>query len=135
MKNYLAEKKYAFTSLFISALVLAISYTFFKTKCFSSSCGTELLDGWVVPSFWLGLLLVFITSFFLFFPERIFKKWLKKIAWWYAIVLFLLVATTPVHSSNILSLDRSQVVLWGMVILAIITVPFVLLSKREGIGD
>jgi len=118
-------------AIFINLLILIVPYILFKFKCFSQSCGTEFLDGLIVPILWLGLISTPVMGLFLFFPEAIFKSWLKRIAWWYSLGLFLVTASTPVLSSNVLSLDRSQIVFGGMILLVIITVPFIYVTHRR----
>lgn len=119
-------------------IVAAISVTFtllvyvtFKTKCFGGGCNQEIREGFIVPFFWFGILASAMSSFFLLFPETVFKSWLKKIASWYVPGLLVITATTPVFSSHIMSVDRSQVVFIGMVLLAIITVPFALIARKR----
>lgn len=131
MKNFLSKRFKTLIFIGISALTLICSYLLFKTKCFGSSCDSELLRGSIFPLFWLGVISVPISLFFLFFQEAIFKLWFKRIAWWYFLILFILTASTPIYSSNILAIGRSQLVLGGMIILALITIPFVLVMKKR----
>ncbi len=119
-------------TVFVSNIVLlSVTYALFETKCFSTTCSAVFRDGFLVPFFWLFLMSVPLVGLFLFFPEQIFRSWLRKIAWWYMIGLTVIVAMTPVFSSNILSLDRSQVVFGGMALLLCITIPYAVIARKR----
>ncbi len=111
--------------------MLSVVYALFETKCFSTTCNSDFRDGFLVPSFWLFLMSVPLVSFFLFFPEQIFRSWLRKIAWWYITGLVVIVAMTPVLSSNILSLDRSQIIFGGMALLLCVTIPYAVIAQKR----
>lgn len=120
----LQVKKSVLLSLALSILILLSSYLIFSAGCNTGNC-IYVREGFVVPAFWFGLSASIISIFFLFFPQALFMTWLKKIASWYLPALFILTVTTPVNSGHIMSVDRSQVVFAGMIILALITLVFV----------
>ena len=129
MKNFYLTKKTSIIT-FIISLAISLGY-FFIMLTNNQSFSIEIIIGVIKPVAVAGIAMTIIAFFFLFFPESIFKSWLKKIAWWYGLGLFLITANTSIYSSNILSLDRSQIVFGGMILLAIITVPFVVVAKRK----
>ncbi len=129
MKNCLLSKKTTIISTFIS-LVLTLGY-FFIMSTYNDSLSVEMIIGLVKPVAIASMMMVLVSSFFLFFPEALFKAWLKRIAWWYGLGLFILTASTPVSSSHVLSVDRSQIVFGGMVLLAVVTVFFVIVARRR----
>lgn len=129
MKNCISNRNCLFL-LGVNIALVVVFYTLFSTQCFSQ-CTLNTREGLIVPAFWLSLMSLPISFFFLFFPQRIFTAWLKRIAWWYVLVLFLVTITTPVFSSNILSLDRGQIVFGGMIGLLSITVPYVVLMHKK----
>lgn len=93
--------------------------------------GSTVMVGILSPLIVAGMSSLVMLVFFLFFPEVVFKLWLRRIAWWYAIGLTIAVLTTPVDSSHILSVSPSEIVLGGAVILAIITVPFAFIMRKR----
>lgn len=129
--EFLLKKKYLGISFFCCLLLGIISYVYFINRCFGETCGSDLIRGTLMPVFWLSTALTPLIFIFFFFHESIFKSWLKHVAWWYGLGLFFVTITTPVYSSNILSLDRSQVVFGGVVLLALITVPYILLRRHK----
>ncbi|MEZ4195043.1 MAG: hypothetical protein R3B53_01430 [Candidatus Paceibacterota bacterium] len=98
---------------------------------FNDVMSLEIIIGFLKPLVAVIFCLLFVFVFFLFFPEAIFKMWFKRIAWWYFSILFILTISTPIYSSNILALGRSQLVLGGMILLALITIPFVFIMKKR----
>lgn len=131
MINFFTQSKLVFIFLVIVSFSTTVLYILFETKCFSQSCGELLREGLIIPLFWMNLSLIPVISFFLFFPEAIFKSWLKKIAWWYGLGLFFVVISTPIYSSNILHIGRSEIIINGMILLAVITVVFVFVTRAK----
>jgi hypothetical protein len=129
MKNYLILRK-KITATLIFSLVIVLVY-FLLMLVDNQIFSVEVIIGVIKPIAVLGTMMILISFVFLFFPEAIFKSWLKRIAWWYSLGLFLVTASTPVLSSNVLSLDRSQIVFGGMILLVIITVPFIYVTHRR----
>ncbi|MCA9357561.1 hypothetical protein H6784_02560 [Candidatus Nomurabacteria bacterium] len=129
MKNHLSFKRLPFITLILSLLTLA-GYLFLML-CVDHGFGVETIVGVVKPIGAFALVMVLFSFIFLFFPEVIFKLWLKRIAWWYGLGLLIITANTPVLSSNVLAVDRSQIVFGGMVILAVITLPFIVIMRRR----
>lgn len=120
----LQVKKSVLSALVFSTLVSLSSYLIFSAGCDTNNC-IYVREGFVVPAFWFGISASVISIFFLFFPAALFMSWLKRIASWYLPILFIITVTTPVNSGHIMSVDRSQVVFAGMVILGLITLVFV----------
>lgn len=127
MKNYLSNYMSVATIIVILIVTLIIYYVMMR----SYNPSLWLVIGVLKPVAVFAIGGIVISSFFLFFPQRIFTAWLKRIAWWYVLVLFLVTITTPVFSSNILSLDRGQIVFGGMIGLLSITVPYVVLMHKK----
>ncbi|MBY0309634.1 hypothetical protein K2Q16_00585 [Patescibacteria group bacterium] len=127
--EFFRKKKYTLVSLVFSALLLSL-YLLLMTSL-NSRLTLELIIGVVKPLGVASVGGIVFALLFLFFHESIFKSWLKHVAWWYGLGLFFVTITTPVYSSNILSLDRSQVVFGGVVLLALITVPYILLRRHK----
>ena len=83
------------------------------------------------PAFFsiIGLLPTIILL--LFFNRMVFLTWLKHIAWWFPLVVIYFVSGTNPYSSGILSIDRTQVALFWMAILFIITLVYALVMNRK----
>lgn len=131
MKNIVSSKK--ITTL-VTALLVSVTmvvYVVFETKCFGDSCGSETIRGLIKPFIWFGITASFISAFFLFFSQALFLNWLKRIASWYLPVLLILAATTPVFSSNVLSVSRSQLVFTGMVLLGITAIVYAFVMRTK----
>jgi len=107
-----------------SLLIWIASYLLFYTKCLGVTCGSDLLRGIIFPVFWLAGPMSGIVLLFLFIPSAIFHTWLRHIAWWYLPLLFFAILSTPIYSGNVLSFDRSQIAFGGVVLLAVITLPY-----------
>ncbi len=131
MKNIILSRKFSFLTTILLILLTLVMYVTFETKCFGSSCNPDFREGFIVPVFWFGLVASAISAFFLFFSQVVFVGWLKRIASWYLPFLFFLTITTPLHSSHVMSVDRSQVVFAGMVVLALISVAYALIMRKK----
>lgn len=129
--DFLKNKKSTLICFGASFAVLSLSYISFINRCFSTSCEPEFRDGLLKPIFWLTLPLTILLFFFLFFPEAVFRSWFKRIAWWYLLGLIIITLSTPVYSSHILSVDRTAIVFSGVVLLAIITIPYIFWIRRK----
>lgn len=111
---------------------LAITFGYFVTMMeFSDVFSLKTILGTLKPLGAFGMLAAVISSSFLFFSDAVFKSWLKRIASWYVPGLLVITAATPVFSSHIMSVDRSQVVFMGMLLLILITVPFVFIARKK----
>jgi hypothetical protein len=132
MKSIL-KKKFVTGSFTLSVLICLTVYFVFETKCFGVHCGSDLIRGILLPSFWFFVGLSGVLSIFLFFQEQIFKSWLRHIAWWYILLLTYFVLATPVYSSNIMQIDRGPLALYGMMLLGIISVLYVWFIRWKGI--
>lgn len=125
MKNIFLNKKVTLSSTLLALIIAIGTFVIFTTHCFGAGCDTNTIRGFIKPVLWFGIPASVISIFFLFFPQALFMTWLKKIASWYLPILFILTVTTPVNSGHVMSVDRSQVVFAGMIILALITLVFV----------
>lgn len=126
MDNFIGAKKGTILLFLVSALGIGVYYLLM----ISSELSMETVVGVLKPFAVLSIAGLIFSSFFFIFPEELFKQWLRKIAWWYMLVLLVVTASTPVLSSNILSLDRSQVVFGGMFLLFVITALFVFATRK-----
>lgn len=131
MQNIILNKKFTFlTSVFLILLTLT-TYVTFETKCFGNGCSAYGREVFIIPLFWFGLPASIISTFFLFFNQAVFVSFLKRVASWYLPVLFFLTITTPVSSGHIMSVDRSQVIFAGMVVLGVISVVYAFLMRKK----
>lgn len=125
------RKKYLITSLLVSLVSLIGVYIILETRCFGNSCSSDLIRSTLRPLFWFFAPFTVLLILFFFFSDIVYRNWLKFIASWYLPLLFVVTISNPVYSSNIFSYDRSQIVLFGVVLLGIITVPYVFYIKRK----
>ncbi len=123
MKSFLKEKKIHLITLFTSLVFIALYFWIMLNS--GKGLSLEFIIGFLKPGIVFALAAFLFAAFFLFFPATLFMSWLKKIASWYLPVLFIVTVTTPVNSGHIMSVDRSQVVFAGMIILGIITLVYV----------
>jgi hypothetical protein len=119
------RNKLLITSLLMSLVSLIGAYIILETRCFRNSCSSDLLRSILRPLFWFFAPFTILLIPFFFFSTAIYSAWLKYVALWYLPVLLLVTLSTPVYSSNIFAYDRSQVALFGVILLGIITIPFV----------
>jgi len=125
IRKFIFEKKINVAAIAICAISALFLLLSFETKCFGIGCDPVLRDGLIVPFFWLLSFLAVFLAFFLFFMANIFHTWLRHIAWWYLPLLLFAILGTPIYSGNVLSFDRSQIAFGGVVLLALITLPYV----------
>ena len=93
---------------------------------FNDKLSLDLITGFLAPLAVFSIGTFLLSAFFLFFSEQIFISWLKRIFWWYTLIIILLTANTPIFSSHILSFDRSYVVFLCMIPLAVATIVYAL---------
>ena len=122
-------KKRAFIAL-LTSLVITAGYFFIMIK-FADILSYEIIVGFLKPMGAFGICSIVLSFFFLFFSQDIFTRFLKNIASWYLAILCFLTINTSVYSSSIMSLDRSVVVLYGMVVLGFIAVIYALLMRKK----
>jgi magnesium-transporting ATPase (P-type) len=123
--NYLKNKKLVLIILLLVVVTFLLAYYSFESKCFGYGCSSNLREALIVPMFWFSLSFAGVISIFLFVSESIFHSWLKKIAWWYLLVTIIILLSTPLYSSNVLTLGRSEIIVNAMAWLGFITVLFV----------
>src|SRR3989338_984759 len=129
MKNYLNSRKITITALLIS-VVITIGYFVTMIK-FADILSYGMVVGILKPLGALGMCATVLVAFFLFFPQVIFTSFLKRVVSWYLPILFYLTATTSIYSSHIMSVDRSVVVLYGMVLLGLIAVVYAFAIRKK----
>ncbi|OGG65423.1 hypothetical protein A3I99_01580 [Candidatus Kaiserbacteria bacterium RIFCSPLOWO2_02_FULL_45_11b] len=129
MKNYLNSKKIIITTILFSALI-AICYLVIMMQS-SRMFSLEVMVGIIKPMVVFAVSVFVISSFFIFFSQIIFISFLKRVVSWYLPILFYLTATTPIFSSHIMSVGRSVVVLYGMVLLGIIAVAYAFAMRKK----
>lgn len=129
MLNFIKSKKLIVVTFLTAAA--SISSYFFLMINFNSEMSLEMIVGLLKPMTAFMLCILVLSVLFFFFPESLFKLWLKRIAWWYFIVLFLITASTPIYSSNIFHLGRAETVLNLMILLAVITIPFIFVMRKR----
>ena len=117
--------------ILLCGVTSAVCFLILKTKCLYGRCDIWTREGLVLPVFWMSLTSLGILFVFLFFKNTVFSLWLKHIAWWYILGLVLLVLNTPVFSGNIYHVDRSVLVVWGMGLLFVITIPYALWQQKK----
>lgn len=121
----------------INAKVLGVTVLFaaglyiFTTFFCTGSCYVGLETMYLRPLFFGTLSLIPTLAFLLFFSTEIFVSWMKHVAWWVLLVAIYFVAEVNPYSSGILSIDRSQVALFWMAVLFVITVIYALIMNRK----
>ena len=131
MKNVIFDKyKFVNFSLLI-VVVLLLAYMGAKyADWFKNTDDIYYLynyrDGIYDPIFIGGKWLVTILGVLLLFPSRIFRKWLFYIAPVVLLLTWYLVQGISVYSSNLLNPTRAKMAENGMMLLALITVVFVI---------
>lgn len=125
IRKFILNKKINIAASAIFAISALFLWFSFETKCFGVECDPVLRDGLIVPFFWLLSFLAIFFALFIFFTANIFHTWLRHIAWWYLPLLLFAILSTPIYSGNVLSFDRSQIAFGGVVLLAFITLPYV----------
>ena len=129
MKEYLRSKKITFLA-FIISIVITAGYFITMIK-FTDNLSYEVIVGTLKPVGAFGICAIVLSAFFLFFPPAIFSSFLKRVASWYLPILFLLTANISIYSSHVMSVDRSQVVFAGMVILGLISVVYAFVMRSK----
>ena len=132
MKNIICEK-YKLINIFLFVFILF--FLFYMHNHYDSWFrGNEALDfdkyyrGIYSPIFYGGKWLAGILAVLLFFPARFFRIWLLYIAPPILLLTFWLVQGISVHSGNLLNPTRAKMAENGMMLLALITVLFLVTS-------
>jgi hypothetical protein len=113
-------------ALIIALVALLVVYLLFKVKCFGS-CDTT-----VIKPLFVGILSLLPTLILLlFFSDRVFVSWLKRIAWWIVLVTAILVRSNN-HESDFSMFGSDNFVIGVMMtLLFIITLVYVLIMNRR----
>jgi hypothetical protein len=128
MKRVICEK-YKLINLIsfitVSAVVLVI-YMYVEQGHCIDNCSLEIKKGILNPIFSGGKWLAGILGVLLFFPSRIFRKWLFFIAPVFLLLTYYLVQGISVYSGNLLNPTRAKMAENGMVALVVVTGLFVI---------
>jgi hypothetical protein len=127
MKSFFQERyKKVNIILFATVLLIVILlYGYVELGYCLENCSLELKKGVMNPIFSGGEWLAGILGLLLFVPTHIFKKWLLYIAPVIIILTIYLVQGISIYSGNLLNPSRGQMAENGMILLAAITVVFV----------
>ena len=128
MKRIIFERyKLINLGLFLIVFLVVVSIYFYIIQGYCiKNCDLYFKIGIINPVFSGGQWLVGILAFLLFFPARIFRNWLFYIAPPILFLTYFLVQGISVYSSNFLNPTRAQMAENGMLLLAGVTVAFVI---------
>jgi len=112
---------------FVLASILSYMYIYYDSWCQNQDiyCFYRFYDAIYNPVYFGGKILVIILGLLIFFPSRIFKKWLLFIAIPIITLTVYIVQDISVFSDNFLNPTRAQMSEIGMIFLAVITIIFV----------
>lgn len=127
MKGIIFEKyKIINLILFIFIFLVVASLYIYVTRGYCiDNCSLDLKKGIINPLFSGGKWLAGILGVLLFFPSRIFRKWLFYIAPPILLLTFFIVRGISVYSGNLLNPTRAKMAENGMMLLAVVTSIFV----------
>ncbi len=128
-KHYL----YKFTPVFLVSAVIAFTWMKLNDPCLGMVNETECLYGMklaiIQPIFfgakWLLVILVAMT----FVPWRTYKTWALTLLPVSLLISYLLISNISVYSSGVLTISRAQMAVNCAVVLAALSVIFVLASE------
>ncbi|MBP6924319.1 MAG: hypothetical protein KBB78_02000 [Candidatus Pacebacteria bacterium] len=128
MKQIIFEKyKIINLFLFLGLMVTVVGIYFSVDQGYCvDRCSLEFKKGFLNPIFSGGKWLAGILAVLLFVPSRIFRKWLFYIAPPILLLTFFLVQGISVYSTNLLNPTRAKMAENGMMLLAVVTVVFVI---------
>ena len=128
MKSIIFEKyKLINITLFLSVLLLVGAlYVYVSQGYCLENCSLDLKKGIMNPLFSGGKWLAAILGILILFPAHIFRKWLFYVAPVVLLLTWYLVQGISVYSSNLLNPTRAKMAENGMMLLAGVTVVFVL---------
>ena len=92
-----------------TALIAGSVWLYWEFVCGGHTCCYDFTEKTLRPLLWSSIPLTIIFVTLLFFPSKLFKKWLLFIASWSIPISLLMILNTDPRSSNILSFDRGQV--------------------------
>jgi hypothetical protein len=128
MKNIIFEKYNLINfALFsgVSLVVIALYFYVSQGYC-SENCSLDFKKGVMNPVFLGGRWLAGTLGVLLFFPSRIFRRWLFYIAPVVILATYYLAQGISIHTQNFIFPDRAEMAEDGMMLLAVITVVFVI---------
>src|SRR6056297_1103775 len=128
MKNFLRRHTFKFSVQ--SVLLLALLMTYIIHSFAFENQNLELIIGFINPIALICLSLFFIVMPFFLVSEKIFVYWLKRIASWYLPILLVLAFSSPALSGNIMAIERNVVILYGMVLLFLLTLVFIFVTRK-----
>ena len=127
MKEIIFEK-YKLINLALFIIVLAIVFALYMYVTLGhcvDNCSLDLKQGIINPVFMGGKWFAGILGVLLFIPSRIFRKWLLYVAPVILLLTFTLVQGISINSGNLLNPTRGKMAENGMMLLAFVTVIFV----------
>ena len=124
------EKKISVYFL-IFLLVLGSSIFIYNDYLCSGVKCYELEVSFFEPAFFAIVSLLPTSIFLLFFSEGIFILWSKHIGWWYLLGVIYFIFFVSSENQSFLSPSHSQVVMFLMAILFVITFVYALVMNRR----
>lgn len=91
------------------AIIAGGVWLYWEYACGGHKCSLQLLDWTLDPLLWSSIPLAIIFTTLLFFPSKLFERFLFHIFSWSIPISLLMILNTDPRSSNILSFDRGQV--------------------------
>lgn len=110
----------------IVSITVFLIYSYVEFGYCIDNCSLDFKKGILNPIFSGGKYLAGILGVLLFVPTHIFRKWLFYIAPVILLLTFYIVQGISVHSGNLLNPTRAKMAENGMVVLAVVTVIFVI---------
>jgi|SRR6056297_1115199 len=129
MKNFLKDRLRVANTLGLCLLILVAYYYVMTTETFEFPL--EIIVGLFKPMAALTISAIPILIIFLFFKDKLFTQWLKRIASWYLPILLVLAFSSPALSGNIMAIERNVVILYGMVLLFLLTLVFIFVTRKK----
>ncbi len=119
-------KKNSHLALVIAFACLGSVYLLFMARCFGS-CDTTIIKPLFVSI--LGLIPTLIML--VFFSDKIFISWVKRIAWWFVLIVAILVKSNDHESDYSFFGDDVTVIGLMMTILFVITLIYAFGAKKK----
>jgi hypothetical protein len=123
-------RKYQLYTLGLVLIIPLVIYLLFEVNGFDS-VSLNIISNFVNPLFFGSLGLVPTILILLFSSDRIFSSWLKHIAWWFMLVILLMI-TSNENESSFSNFDSDVwIINMSMGILFIITLVYALIMNRR----
>lgn len=123
-------RKYQLYTLGLVLIIPLVIYLLFEVNGFDS-VSLKIVSNFVNPLFFGSLGLVPTILMLLFFSDMIFTSWLKHIAWWFMLVILLMI-TSNENESSFSNFDSDVwIINMSMTLLFIITFVYALIMSRR----